>query len=82
MIPYPLALLVVTGLVLAVVQLGRLDALWTTSYGVVLACKLAAVVALLALAVANRYRLVPRFEAAGGGAGCTALDELTWLPRA
>ncbi len=68
MIPYPLALLVVTGLLLAVVQLGRLDALWTTSYGVVLACKLAAVVALFALAVANRYRLVPRFEAAGGGA--------------
>jgi copper transport protein len=66
MIPYPLALLVVTGLVLAVVQLGRLDALWTTSYGAVLACKLGAVVALFALAVANRYRLVPRFEAAGG----------------
>src|SRR5262245_10269125 len=67
-IPYPLGLLVVTGVVLAVVQLGRLEALWTTSYGAVLACKLAAVAALFALASANRYRLVPRFEAAGGGA--------------
>jgi copper transport protein len=65
-IPYPLALLVITGLLLAVVQLGRLDALWTTSYGAVLACKLAAVAALFALAVANRYRLVPRFETTGG----------------
>src|SRR4029453_2142569 len=63
-IPYPLALLVVTWLLLAVVQLGRLDALWTTSYGAVLVCKLAAVAVLFALAAANRYRLVPWFETA------------------
>jgi copper transport protein len=67
-IPYPLALIVVTGGALAVVQLGRLDALWTTSYGLVLAGKLSAVLALLALAALNRYALVPRFEAVGTAA--------------
>jgi len=67
-IPYPVVLIVMTGGALAVVQLGRLDALWTTSYGLVLACKLAAVLALLGLAAANRYFLVPRFEGVGGPA--------------
>jgi len=67
-IPYPLAVLVVTGVTLAVVQLDRIDALWTTSYGIVLSCKLTAVAALLALAVINRYALVPRFESAGSAA--------------
>ena len=43
-IPYPLAVLAVTGVALAVVQLDRVDALWTTRYGLVLACKLSAVV--------------------------------------
>ena len=61
-------LLVLTGLWLAFVQLDRIDALWTTSYGRVLACKLAAVVALFALAAANRYWLVPKFETSGGAA--------------
>jgi copper transport protein len=67
-IPYPLVLIVITGGALAIVQVGRLDALWTTSYGIVLSCKLAAVLALLVLAAANRYLLVPRFEGAGGPA--------------
>jgi copper transport protein len=62
----PLLVLVATGLWLAFVQLGRLDALWSTPYGVVLCCKLAAVLALLALGAANRYRLVPRLLAQGG----------------
>jgi copper transport protein len=67
-IPIAIVLLAVTGLWLAVVQLGRLDALWSTSYGRVLACKLAAVAVLLGLAAANRYWLVPRFERVGKGA--------------
>jgi copper transport protein len=67
-IPIAVVLLVVTGLWLAFVQLGRLEALWTTSYGRVLACKLAAVVVLLSFAAANRYRLVPRFEREGKAA--------------
>jgi copper transport protein len=61
-------LLLLTGLWLAFVQLDRIDALWTTSYGQVLACKLAAVIALFALAAANRYWLVPKFESSGGAA--------------
>ena len=67
-IPVPLALLVASGAWLAVVQLGPVDALWTTSYGQVLACKLAAVAALLGLAAANRYRLVPQLDREGGAA--------------
>jgi len=62
------ALLAVSGLWLAFVQLDHVDALWTTGYGRVLACKLAAVAVLVALAAANRYRLVPRFERDGAAA--------------
>ena len=76
-IPLPLALLVVSGSWLAVVQLDRVDALWSTSYGQVLACKLAAVAVLLGLAAANRYWWVPKFEASrlesGGAAGARPL---------
>jgi copper transport protein len=62
-IPIPLLLLIASGSWLAVVQLGRVDALWTTtSYGEVLACKLVVVAVLLGLAAVNRYRLVPKFE--------------------
>jgi copper transport protein len=76
-IPYPVAVLVVTGTTLAVVQLDRFDALWTTSYGIVLSCKLAAVAALLALAMANRYMLAPRFETAGGAAARPLVTSIT-----
>jgi copper transport protein len=61
-IPVPLALLLISGVVLMVVQLDRIDALWTTRYGIVLACKLAVVLALLALAAANRYVATPRYQ--------------------
>jgi copper transport protein len=65
-IPVPLAVIVATGLALACVQLDRVDALWTTNYGIVLSAKLALVFVLLMLAAANRYWLTPRF--AGGSA--------------
>ena len=61
-------LLALSGLWLAFVQLDHVDALWTTGYGQVLACKLAAVAVLVALAAANRYRLVPKFERDGAAA--------------
>src|SRR5262249_56059549 len=64
-IPPVIALLVASGFWLAFVQLDRIAALWTTSYGQLLACKLACVAVLLALAAANRYRLVPKFETSG-----------------
>ena len=67
-IPLPLALLVISGAWLAFVQLGRIDALWTTGYGRVLAAKLTAVAVLLALAALNRYWLVPRLTAQGAAA--------------
>jgi copper transport protein len=69
MIPLPLALVIASGGWLAVVQLARVDALWTTTYGQVLACKLAAVAMLLGLAAVNRFWLVPRL---GKGAGTAA----------
>ena len=61
-IPYPLAALVASGVILALVQLDRVDALWTTNYGIVLSCKLGAVIALLALAAANRCVFAPRYQ--------------------
>jgi copper transport protein len=67
-IPYALLVLAGSGLVLAYLQLDRLDALWTTNYGFVLSAKLAAVLALLGLGAANRYALVPRFQARGARA--------------
>jgi copper transport protein len=67
-IPLVVVLLVASGFWLAFVQLDRIEALWTTSYGGVLACKLACVAVLLALAAANRYRLVPKFETGGAAA--------------
>jgi copper transport protein len=67
-IPLVIVVLVASGLWLAFVQLDRIAALWTTSYGQLLACKLACVAVLLALAAANRYRLVPKFETGGAAA--------------
>jgi copper transport protein len=67
-IPLVIVLLVASGLWLAFVQLDRIAALWTTSYGQLLACKLACVAVLLALAAANRYRLVPKFETGSAAA--------------
>ncbi len=62
LIPVPLSLLIATGFVLAIVSLDRVDALWTTNYGLVLSAKLALVVVLLMLAAVNRYMLVPRLS--------------------
>jgi copper transport protein len=67
-IPLPLVALVASGVLLAFIQVERLDALWTTRYGLVLCGKLIAVLALLALAAMNRW-LTPRVI--GGDAGST-----------
>jgi copper transport protein len=58
-IPPALLVLVVSGLLLAIVQLRGLDALWTTSYGMILSGKFLAVCALLAFGGTNRW-LTPR----------------------
>jgi copper transport protein len=59
-IPFAVAALLASGLLLAVVQLERPDALWTTSYGRVLAVKLVLVALLLAIALWNRLYLTSR----------------------
>ena len=53
------AMLVLSGVTLAIIQLESFAALIETTYGVLLLIKLALVVALLALAVLNRHRLTP-----------------------
>ena len=58
-IPPVLAVVVLAGTALAVVQLGSFAALWSTPYGVILGLKLLAVVGLLGLAAVNRWRLTP-----------------------
>jgi copper transport protein len=79
-IPIAVVVLVVSGTVLAVVQLRRFDALWTTDYGLVLCGKLAAVLMLLALAAVNRYALTPSVvEGDGVAAGRLARSIRTEL---
>ena len=58
--PYVVAALVVSGVVLAIVQIARPAALWDSSYGQVFLLKLAAVFAIAPLAVFNRFVLTPR----------------------
>ncbi len=63
LIPAPLLVLVASGIVLGTVEFDRLDAFWTTDYGLVLAAKLAIVLLMLAFGALNRYLLVPRLVA-------------------
>jgi copper transport protein len=53
-------LLVLTGLVLAIIQLESFRALIETRYGLILSIKLTLVVVLLGFAALNRFRLTPR----------------------
>lgn len=55
------ALLAVTGVALAIIQLESVSALVETKYGIILSIKLVLVAALLALAALNRFRLTPAF---------------------
>lgn len=66
----PLAVLpaIAAGVVVAIVQLGRADALLTTAYGRILLIKLLLVALLLALAAFNRYRLTGRIVRDDAGA--------------
>lgn len=64
-IPFAVATLLASGLLLAIVQLERPNALWTTDYGRVLAIKLVLVLLLLAIALWNRLRLTPQVEKGG-----------------
>jgi copper transport protein len=59
-IPVGIFLLVLSGVTLAIVQLGQFNALWTTDYGSILFRKLVLVAMLIGLAAINRYVLTPR----------------------
>jgi copper transport protein len=62
------ALLALSGLTLATIQLERFGALVDTDYGLVLSIKLILVVALLGLAALNRLRLTPALARGEGSA--------------
>jgi copper transport protein len=56
-IPWVLALLLISGTTLALLQLNGLASLWTTDYGRILSAKLILVLLLLIVAAINRYAL-------------------------
>ncbi|MEJ0078489.1 MAG: copper resistance protein CopC [Alphaproteobacteria bacterium] len=62
-IPYVLAALLVSGLILAVIQVAQLPMLLATAYGRILCAKLAFVALLLIVAAWNRFRLTPAIAA-------------------
>jgi copper transport protein len=66
-IPIPVALLVASGGLMAVVQIDHIAALWTTAYGWIFDAKIISVVVLLGLAAWNRLRLTPRVQAGESG---------------
>lgn len=67
-IPAAIAALLISGVVLAALELRRLDALWGSPYGRILLVKLALVGILLLLALWNRLRLTPRLVAGADNA--------------
>lgn len=68
-IPWVVAALLVSGLVLAIIQVADPAALISTSYGRVLAAKLALVAFILTLAAWNRLRLTPGVMSRASGVG-------------
>lgn len=69
-----LAVLVACGIFNAIRQLGTVEALWTTRYGVILDVKLALALVMIAIGAHNRYFKVPRLHAAAAGAARHASD--------
>jgi copper transport protein len=55
-------ILAVAGIILGVVQVGHLEALWTTAYGQVFIAKLSLVLLLFTLAAINRFSLTPAYR--------------------
>jgi copper transport protein len=62
-IPFVIVPLIAAGIVLALMQVERPTAIWTTAYGWVLLVKLALLAVLFALAAINRWRLTAPVEA-------------------
>jgi copper resistance protein D len=70
------ALLVVTGSVNGVMLVGSFDALGTTPYGRLLLVKIVLFIAMVALALINRFRLLPRLR--GPASADASLRSLFW----
>ena len=68
-----LVAVVASGVFNAWMQLGALDALWTSTYGRILFAKVLLVLAVAALGAVNRFRVLPGL---GGDASRTAVDRL------
>ncbi|UZE49034.1 copper resistance protein CopC/CopD [Rhodopseudomonas sp. P2A-2r] len=81
-VPFAVAGLLASGLLLAVLQLQHIAALWSTDYGRVLMAKLALVALLLALALWNRLSLTPRSRLArhrrAAACGCPLPANWCW----
>ena len=61
-IPWVLALLLISGATLALLQLDSFQSLWTTDYGRILSAKLSLLLLLLGVATFNRYALTARVQ--------------------
>jgi copper transport protein len=70
------AALVLAGAAIAAIQLGRVAALWATSYGIVLATKLILVAGLMLIALANKLRLTPALAANRPGAAARLIGTI------
>ncbi len=70
--------LIVAGLVLTVLITGSPAAVFTTQYGLTLLAKVAVVAALLALAAANKLRIVPAIEKGDASAAGHLRQSISW----
>jgi copper resistance protein D len=73
-----LAAVIGSGICNAWIEIGSVHALWTTTYGQILATKLALVLAIVALGAANRYAIIPQLVAGGAGAAARLATSVAW----
>jgi copper transport protein len=67
-IRFAIMILVPSGIIIAVVQLGAFSELWNSGYGVVLSMKLALLTVLFCLAALNRFSITPRIRSGDASA--------------
>jgi putative copper export protein len=73
-----LATVVASGIGNGWIEIGSIHALWTTTYGQILATKLTLVLSIVALGAANRYAIIPRLVAGGAGAPARLATSVAW----
>ena len=67
-IRFAIMILVPSGIIIAVVQLGAFSEVWNSGYGVVLSMKLASLTVLFCLAALNRFSITPRIRSGDASA--------------